>query len=208
MGPVISVNAGDKDRGGYQAGTVGRPLPNISVQIVHPETFERMAPGETGLILVNGPSRMLGYLGDPERTAQALHAGYYVTGDLGFIDALGFVHIVDRLSRFSKIAGEMVPHLKVEEALADLVGAGHCVVTGVADERRGERLAVLYASDRFTPADMIAHLEASGLPALWIPKGDHFCNVETIPALGTGKVDLMAARAIAIEHSKTETVGQ
>jgi len=208
MGPAISVNAGDKDRGGYQAGTVGRPLPNISLRIVNPETFEPLAQGETGLLLVNGPSRMLGYLGDAERTAHALHSGYYVTGDLAFVDAQGFIHIVDRLSRFSKIAGEMVPHLKLEEALAELIGAGHCVVTGVPDERRGERLAVLYSGDRFTPADMIAHLEAAGLPALWIPKRDQFIQVEAIPALGTGKVDLLRARAIAMESLKTDVVSQ
>lgn len=205
-GPAVSVNAGDKDRGGYQAGTVGRPLPHVSVQIVNPDTFEPLPSGETGLLLVNGPSRMLGYLNDPERTANALHGGYYITGDLAFVDAQGFIHIVDRLSRFSKIAGEMVPHLKIEEALADLIGAGHCVVTGVPDERRGERLAVLYATDRFLPPDMIAHLETAGLPALWIPKRDQFIPVESIPTLGSGKVDLVRARAVALENLKAEAV--
>ncbi|HTR39361.1 MAG TPA: acyl-[ACP]--phospholipid O-acyltransferase [Bryobacteraceae bacterium] len=206
MGPAVSVNAGDKDRGGYQAGTVGRPLPYVSIRIVNPDSFETLPAGETGLLLVNGPSRMLGYLGDAERTAQALHSGYYITGDLAFVDAQGFIHIVDRLSRFSKIAGEMVPHLKIEEALAELVGAGHCVVTGVPDERRGERLAVLYATSRFTPTEMIAHLEAAGLPALWIPKRDQFIPVDTIPTLGSGKVDLVTARSIALENLKTEAV--
>jgi len=208
MGPAVSVNAGDKDRGGYEAGTVGRPLPHVSIRIVHPETFEPLAASETGLLLVNGPSRMLGYLNDPERTAHALHSGYYVTGDLAFIDDHGFIHVVDRLSRFSKIAGEMVPHLKIEEALAELIGAGHCVVTGVPDERRGERLAVLYTGDRFAPPAMIAHLESAGLPALWIPKRDQFIVVEAIPTLGTGKVDLLAARKIATDSLKTEVVSQ
>ena len=197
MGPAVSVNAGDKDRGGYQAGTVGRPLPYVSIRIVNPDTFEPLPGGETGLLLVNGPSRMLGYLGEAERTANALHSGYYITGDLAFVDAQGFIHIVDRLSRFSKIAGEMVPHLKIEEALAELAGAGHCVVTGVPDERRGERLAVIYTGDRFAPSDMIAHLEAAGLPALWIPKRDQFIAVDAIPTLGSGKVDLVTARSIA-----------
>jgi len=87
-----------------------------------------------------------------------LHDGYYITGDLAFVDPQGFIHIVDRRSRFSKIGGEMVPHLKVEDALAELFGTGHCVVTGFPDERRGERLAVLYIGDRLTPAEMIAHL--------------------------------------------------
>jgi acyl-[acyl-carrier-protein]-phospholipid O-acyltransferase/long-chain-fatty-acid--[acyl-carrier-protein] ligase len=176
------------------------------LKIVDPETFEPLAEGETGLLLVNGPSRMAGYLGDEERTAQALHAGYYITGDLAYMDSDGFLYIVDRLSRFSKIAGEMVPHLKIEEALAEMLGNGRCVVTGLPDERRGEKLAVIYTSDSVTPAEMIRHLEGTGLPALWIPKRDHFCRVDTISLLGSGKVDLVKARAIAIERTQVDSV--
>ena len=80
------------------------------------------------------------------------------------------------------------------------------MVIGIPDEQRGERLAVLYATDRFTPTEMIAHLEAAGLPALWIPKRDQFITVEAIPTLGSGKVDLVTARSIAIENLKTEAV--
>jgi len=103
---------------------------------------------------------------------------------------------VDRLARFSKIAGEMVPHGKIEEALSAVIGRGSCAVTGVPDERRGERLAVIYTSDTM-PAEMIRHLESCGLPALWIPKRDQFFRVDAIPLLGTGKVDLAAVRKIA-----------
>ena len=115
MGPVVSVNVIASGTLRLQPGRAGRPLPHVSVRIVDPETLAPLAAGETGLLLVNGPSRMLGYLGDPERTAQALVDGYYLTGDLACVDADGFLHIVDRLARFSKIAGEMVPHLKIEE---------------------------------------------------------------------------------------------
>ncbi len=203
MGPAVSVNvaSADAERNACREGSVGRPLPGVSVRIVDPETFEPRADGETGLLLVNGPGRMLGYLGDGARTAQALHERYYVTGDLARVDADGFLYIVGRLSRFSKIAGEMVPHLKVEEALREVLGDGVYAVTGVPDERRGERLAVLYASETVTVAAMIRHLEASGLPALWIPKRDYFYKVTAIPALGTGKVDLKAVRAIAMEQA-------
>ena len=197
MGPAVSVNVAGADK----PGSVGRPLPHVAVRIVDAETMEPVAEGRTGLLLVNGPGRMLGYLGDEVRTAQAIHAGYYVTGDLAYQDADGYLYIVDRLARFSKIAGEMVPHLKVEDALRDVVGDGRCVVTGVPDERRGERLAVVYASENVTAAQMIRHLEASGLPALWIPKRDYFCRVAAIPVLGTGKVDLKAVRAIAMEQA-------
>jgi acyl-[acyl-carrier-protein]-phospholipid O-acyltransferase/long-chain-fatty-acid--[acyl-carrier-protein] ligase len=148
---------------------------------------------------------MLGYLNQPERTEEAFRDGFYVTGDIGRLDADGFLYIVDRLSRFSKIGGEMVPHLKVEEALSSLLGNGHCVVTGIPDERRGERLAVLYTRERVTPSQMIEHLAARSLPALWIPKKHQFHCVERIPVLGTGKVDLVSVRAIAVKCDQQET---
>ncbi len=200
MSPAVSVNvaSADPERNACKAGSVGRPLPHVNVKIVDPETLAPMATGETGLLIVNAPGRMLGYLGDEARTAQALHAGYYVTGDLGYVDADGYLYIAGRLSRFSKIAGEMVPHLKVEDALREVLGDGACAVTGIPDERRGERLAVLYANETVTVAQMILHLEASGLPALWIPKRDYFCKVTAIPSLGSGKVDLKAVHGIAM----------
>jgi acyl-[acyl-carrier-protein]-phospholipid O-acyltransferase/long-chain-fatty-acid--[acyl-carrier-protein] ligase len=215
IGPAVSVNvssvnvtSADAERNACRPGSVGRPLPHVAVSIVDPETLEPLADGETGLLLVNGPGRMLGYLEDETRTAQALHAGYYVTGDLAYVDADGYLYIVDRLSRFSKIAGEMVPHLKIEEALREVLGDGCCAVTGVADERRGERLAVVYVSEKVTAVEMIRHLEASGLPAPWIPKRDYFRKVAAIPALGSGKVDLKAVRAMAMEQVKSEAVLQ
>lgn len=193
MGPAVSVNAASKP------GSVGRPLPRVAVRIVHPDTMEPLAEGETGLVLVNGPGRMMGYFGDAERTVASLQGGFYITGDLGYLDADGFLHIVDRLARFSKIGGEMVSHLKIEEALNEVVASGRCVVTGIPDERRGERLAVVYTGST-TPAEMIQQLEAKGLPALWIPKRDQFRLVDSIPVLGSGKVDLMAVRALATEE--------
>jgi acyl-[acyl-carrier-protein]-phospholipid O-acyltransferase/long-chain-fatty-acid--[acyl-carrier-protein] ligase len=202
MAPAVAVNGSPTVEGAYRSGSVGRPLPNVATRIVDPDTFRPLPAGETGLLLVKGPSRMLGYLNEPQRTAEAFRDGFYVTGDLGRLDADGFLHIVDRLSRFSKIGGEMVPHLKLEEALAGLLGNGHCVVTGIPDERRGERLAVLYTGERITPSQMIGYLEARGFPALWIPKKTQFHCVETIPVLGTGKVDLVSARAIAAKNDR------
>jgi acyl-[acyl-carrier-protein]-phospholipid O-acyltransferase/long-chain-fatty-acid--[acyl-carrier-protein] ligase len=90
----------------------------------------------------------------------------------------------------------MVPHGKIEDALRAVLGGGHCVVTGVPDERRGERLAVIYTGDT-APAEMIRHLESCGLPPLWVPKRDHFHKSDAIPLLGTGKVDLVAVRKMA-----------
>jgi acyl-[acyl-carrier-protein]-phospholipid O-acyltransferase/long-chain-fatty-acid--[acyl-carrier-protein] ligase len=199
MGPVVSVNVISPVHSAYQPGTAGRPLPHVSLRIVDPDTLAPLAAGETGLLLVNGPSRMLGYLGDPERTAQSLIDGYYSTGDLAFVDSDGFLHIVDRLARFSKIAGEMVPPLKIEEAIHKILGDQPCVVVGIPDDQRGERLALLYTQSDVTPAQLWQRLSATDLPRLWIPKRDNIYVVDAIPTLGTGKLDLRGAKAKAVE---------
>jgi acyl-[acyl-carrier-protein]-phospholipid O-acyltransferase/long-chain-fatty-acid--[acyl-carrier-protein] ligase len=199
MGPVVSVNVTNHERSAYKPGTAGRPLPYVSLRIVDPETMAPVAAGETGLLLVNGPSRMLGYLGDAERTAQSLIDGYYSTGDLALIDSDGFLQIVDRLARFSKIAGEMVPHLKIEETIHEILGEQPCVVIGIPDDQRGERLAVLYTHAETLASHLWQRLSETDLPKLWIPKRENMYLVDSIPTLGTGKLDLRAAKAKAIE---------
>jgi acyl-[acyl-carrier-protein]-phospholipid O-acyltransferase/long-chain-fatty-acid--[acyl-carrier-protein] ligase len=193
MGPVVSVNCA----GANVAGTAGRMLPNISARVVDPETLAPVPNGEVGLLLVNGPSRMTGYIKEPERSAAALIDGYYVTGDLVRFDADGHLHIVDRLSRFSKIAGEMVSHLKVEEAVREILGEHPCAVTGVPDDQRGERLVILYTHVAIAPADLWKELCESRLPRLWVPKPDDIHAVDSIPTLGTGKLDLQRLKQLA-----------
>ena len=200
MGPVVSVNRPDipnetPAQEGTRAGSVGRPLPGIAVRIVDPETNEPKPIGEEGLMLVKGPNQLTGYWKDPKRTADAIRDGYYVTGDIARIDDDGFVYITGRISRFSKIGGEMVPHLKVEEALGM---DSACVVTGIPDAQRGERLAVLYTDENVEAPALIDRLRTAGLPALWIPKRENFYRVEKIPTLGTGKTDLRGVRQLAI----------
>jgi acyl-[acyl-carrier-protein]-phospholipid O-acyltransferase/long-chain-fatty-acid--[acyl-carrier-protein] ligase len=209
MAPVISVNSADyifhnstePTQIGFKAESVGRPLPGVSLRFVDPATMEPVPYGEEGLLLVKGPSRMRGYLKQPERTRQALIDGYYNTGDMARLDDEGFLHITGRLSRFSKIGGEMVPHLKVEESLQELLDDATCFVIGVPDPQRGERLVVLHTSKEANPAAMVDHLNDAGLPALWIPKPNQFFFVEAIPTLGTGKTDLRKATDLAIEMS-------
>jgi len=153
------------------------------------------------MLFVKSPSRMKGYFRDPHKTRQVVRDDYYVTGDLACIDEDGFLHIKDRLSRFSKIAGEMVPHLKIEEAASEVLEHALCFVTGVPDERRGERLIMLHTSNDVTAAQIIEKLNEAELPALWIPKRDQIFLVDEIPMLGTGKLDLGKARALAIAKS-------
>lgn len=202
--PAVTVNARDFRAAGLhqvgaKRGTIGHPLPGISVRIVDPETGAVRSAGEAGLMLIKGPNVMQGYLGLPEKTAAVLQDGWYSTGDIAAIDEDGFVTITDRLSRFSKIGGEMVPHIKVEECLDELAGATSQVfaVTGVPDEKKGERLMVLHTLPEAVLACVLEKLSTCDLPNLWKPKRDQFIPVESIPLLGTGKVNLRRIRELA-----------
>ena len=203
MAPVVAVNAPDvRDSGEFQRGsrlgTVGHPLPGVAAKIVDPDTGDGPQIGREGLLLVKGPSRMLGYLGEPERTAEVLRDGWYATGDIACIDEAGFIRITDRLSRFSKIAGEMVPHMKIEEHIQGLLDPQHtCAVTSVPDEARGERLVVFYTDPDLVAAVLWERLCRSELPRLWLPKREDIRFIQSIPSLGTGKVDLSAVRQLA-----------
>ena len=202
MAPVVAVNVPDPAGTGSRAGTVGRPLPGISAKVVDPETGEGPLVGKEGLLLVTGPNQMRGYLGEPDMTREAQRDGWYVTGDIASIDADGFIRITDRLSRFSKIAGEMVPHMKVEEQLQALLRDPHtCVVTAVADAVKGERLVALYTDPDLPAQEIWEQLSRCDMPKLWIPKREDLHVVESIPTLGTGKVDLRAVRQAAAERS-------
>jgi len=171
--------------------------------VVDPSTGEGPLIGQEGLLLLNGPNRMLGYYADPDRTREVLRDGWYVTGDIACIDEAGFIKITDRLSRFSKIAGEMVPHMKVEEEIQSLIDANHtCAVTAVPDDARGERLVAFYTDPLITPADLWERLCRTELPRLWLPKRDDLRFIEQVPTLGTGKVDLRAVKKLAVGASE------
>ncbi|MBV8807442.1 MAG: AMP-binding protein, partial [Acidobacteriaceae bacterium] len=202
MAPVISVNVPNRERAGVKqigvrAGSVGRPVPNVAARVVDRETGKILRNGEEGLLHVKGPNRMIGYLNRPAETEAALSDRWYITGDIVILDEDGFIKIVDRQSRFSKIGGEMVPHGKIEDVLQSAISGAPCVVTAVADDRRGERLVAFIAGNSTTPQQIWQLLMASGLPKLWIPKPDDIRMLETLPMLGTGKVDLRAIKQIA-----------
>jgi acyl-[acyl-carrier-protein]-phospholipid O-acyltransferase/long-chain-fatty-acid--[acyl-carrier-protein] ligase len=170
----------------------------VSAKVVDPDTGEPSPPGAEGLLLLKGPNQMIGYLGEDQRTREALRDGWYVTGDIAAIDADGFIRITDRLSRFSKIAGEMVPHMKIEEEIQSIVGDHYSsIVTSVPDESKGERLVAFYTDPAMTPQQLWEKLAATDLPKLWVPKRDDLHYIEAIPTLGTGKTDLRAVRQLA-----------
>jgi acyl-[acyl-carrier-protein]-phospholipid O-acyltransferase/long-chain-fatty-acid--[acyl-carrier-protein] ligase len=204
--PAVAVNTHDFRAAGFRQvgakrGKIGHPLPGIAVRIVDPDTREQLSVGKPGLMLVRGPNVMQGYLGRPEKTAEVLRDGWYVTGDVASVDEDGFLTITDRLTRFSKIGGEMVPHIKVEEKLHELAGATEqCfAVTGVPDEKKGERLVVLHTLKEVAP--VVEKLGASDLPNLWKPRPDEFYRVDSLPVLGTGKLDLRKVREWATAKS-------
>jgi len=206
--PVIAVNTRDFRAPGFRQvggkrGRIGHPLPGISVRIVDPETRERLPVDTPGLLLVRGPNVMKGYLGKPEKTAEVLQDGWYVTGDIAAEDEDGFLTITDRLSRFSKIGGEMVPHIKIEEKLNELAETAEksFVVTGVPDGKKGERLVVLHTLTPEEVKPVIEKLAKSDLPNLWIPRANQFFQVEELPHLGSGKLDLRRVHEIAKEKS-------
>jgi acyl-[acyl-carrier-protein]-phospholipid O-acyltransferase / long-chain-fatty-acid--[acyl-carrier-protein] ligase len=183
-------------------GTVGRPLPGVKAKIVDPETGRELGMNEPGMLWVSGPNVMRGYLGQPEKTAAVVRDGWYKTGDIALLDDEGFLQITGRESRFSKLGGEMVPHLLIEESIQRLIGAGDdelkVAVTAVPDSRKGERLIVLHTALSQTPDEIRKGLSQAGLPNLWIPSADSFCEVAEIPVLGTGKVDLKALANVAL----------
>ena len=172
------------------------------VDRVDPDTHEDLAPNTPGMLLVKGPNVMQGYLDRPDLTAAAMRdGGWYITGDIGCIDEDGFIKITDRLARFSKIGGEMVPHGRVEEVLHDLVGATEQVfcVTGIPDQKKGEKLAVLHMIDEGRIPKLLEDMTATGLPNLFIPKVEQFVKVAEFPVLGTGKTDLKAVKKVAMD---------
>jgi len=210
--PVISVNLVDQPVSkrnpdgvlGRRIGSVGRLLPGISARIRDPETGAERSLFESGMLWLRGANIFGGYLNDEKRTADVLHEGWYNTGDIARFDEDGFLHIEGRLSRFSKIGGEMVPHGTVEQKIMEALGpkadgeSRVVVVVGVPDESKGEALVVL-STEAIDLAALRPKLLEMGLTNLWIPKSVRV--IESLPLLATGKLDIKACQQLARENS-------
>ncbi|MEM8712509.1 MAG: AMP-binding protein, partial [Planctomycetota bacterium] len=227
LSPVVSANLPSPEGAprrarSNKAGSIGRPIPGVAVRIVDPDVYPQVVTerevGLEGLIVAKGPSVMKGYLNMPEKTAEVLNDGWYTTGDIGYLDKDGFLFITDRISRFSKIGGEMVPHGRVEETLQDLAfelirakgddrepdaegdedaAVPEIAVTAVHDEKKGEQLVVLHAGLPFDVKELQTRLAESSLPNLFQPKPKAWYEVGEVPKLGTGKVDLRGLKVLA-----------
>lgn len=212
LSPLVSVNvppsrslgSGQIDR---KEGTVGRPAPGITAKITDLDTGKELPVGQSGMLWVAGPNVMKGYLHRPDLTEKVVKDGWYMTGDIAFLDDDGFITITGRESRFSKIGGEMVPHILIEETLNKAIGINEeeglkAIVTSVPDAKKGERLVVIHLPIDKSPLDLQQALMDAGLPNLFIPSPDSYHQVDNLPILGTGKLDLKAVKQMALDAFK------
>ncbi len=210
-GPAVAVNMMNPHDPAWiqvngKRGKVGRILPGMAARLADPDnpwSEDDKPPGTEGLLLLKGPNVMAGYLGEPEKTSAVLRNGWYASGDMATMDEDGFLQITGRLSRYSKISGEMVPHLMVEEALHAAADAKELcfVVTSLPDENRGERLVVLHRLNSEGFSNLMDKRSQWNLPNLWKPKPMDFYFVEQFPVLGTQKLDLRGIRVLAEQIS-------
>jgi acyl-[acyl-carrier-protein]-phospholipid O-acyltransferase / long-chain-fatty-acid--[acyl-carrier-protein] ligase len=207
--PVVSVNLPDpiperpdvKEQTLYRLGSVGKMATGIAAEIRQPETNEKLTIYDSGMLWLRGPNIFEGYLKDPKRTAEVLHDRWLKTGDIGRLDEDGFLYIEGRLSRFSKIGGEMVPHEVVEQKIISALGLEgserRIAICGVPDAAKGETLLLLTA-DPIEMDKLRATLNESGVPNLWIPKRS--VVVESIPVLASGKLDIRRCQELATQN--------
>ncbi|MDR0391588.1 MAG: AMP-binding protein [Planctomycetaceae bacterium] len=214
LSPVVAVNVPKSRRTDPEKwrreGTIGRPFSNLSVRITDPDTNEVLPVDVAGMLQVKGPTVMEGYYKDKEKTDAVLKDGWYSTGDIAAIDADGFIKITGRLTRISKIGGEMVPHSLIEDEIEKIINETRneqeidqtgisVAVSAVPDEIKGERIIVLLREDvQLEPRDICKKLQQAGLPNIWIPASSNFFKIKSIPTLGTGKLDLREIKKCAM----------
>ncbi len=213
--PVVSVNLpepqpkrGEQVQPSSRLGSVGKMAPGIAAEIRNPETDQRLSLHETGMVWFCGVNIFEGYLHDEKRTAEVLHDGWLKTGDIGRFDEDGFLYIEGRLSRFSKIGGEMVPHESIEYKIIELLGlAGKderlIAIMGVQDAAKGEALVLLNAID-VDLAELRDKLRQAGVPNLWIPKKVY--RVDSIPVMASGKLDLRKCQEMAAQRENSSAL--
>lgn len=201
--PVVGVNTKTKDFGWFSTGTrkgsIGKLFPGIRAKILHPATLAEMPFGQQGLLAMQGANIFAGYLDNRAATDSALQDGWLVTGDLARLDPDGFLYIDGRVSRFSKIGGEMVPHATVEAALNTELKLADSDIPLIAissrlDEGKGESLVLLAATD-ITLSQAKDALRRAGISNLWQPK--HIVKIDKIPLLPSGKLDLKKISELA-----------
>ena len=209
LSPIVAINfAKDITNLGKKVGkkhSIGVAMPGISAKIVNPETLEDAPANTEGLIMIKSDTVMKGYLNNPELTAEVMVNGYYNTRDIGEMNEDGYITITGRLSRFSKIAGEMVPHESIEQQIYKIIDNDDTkiVVTGAKDKNKGERIIVFHTNEMvIDPQKIIRDLREKKMPNLWIPRAENFIAIKEIPLLGTGKLDLGKISKLAKQYDR------
>lgn len=188
-------------------GSVGQLLAGVAVKITDPISGSELPVDQAGMIWFKGPNVFKGYLKQPRKTEEVLVNDWFRTGDIGRLDADGFLHIEGRLNRFSKIGGEMVPHEVVEDHIVKAMhldgdSERRIAVVGVPDDEKGEALVLISTVASEAVKQEIIQLRYTllerGVPSLWIPK--RLVRVEQIPILASGKLDLKACEKIASQR--------
>ncbi|HEV2839785.1 MAG TPA: AMP-binding protein [Chthoniobacterales bacterium] len=208
--PVASVNLpepkatkpGQSVQPCNRLGSTGKLLPGMAAEIRDPETDRKGSLHDTGMLWLRGPNIFEGYLDEPEKSAEVLRDGWFKTGDIGRFDEDGFLYIEGRLSRFSKIGGEMVPHETIEQKILSVLPGGEqpervIAIVGVADEAKGEALVLLSSIELDLP-QLRGALSDIGVPNLWIPRTVR--RVTAIPVLASGKLDLAGCKRLTMEE--------
>ena len=208
--PVASVNLpepkptkpGQSVQPCNRLGSAGKLLPGMAAEIRDAETDRKGSLHDTGMLWLRGPNIFEGYLDEPEKSAEVLRDGWFKTGDIGRFDEDGFLYIEGRLSRFSKIGGEMVPHETIEQKILSVLPGGEqservIAIVGVADEAKGEAL-ILLSSVELDLAQLRGALSEIGVPNLWIPKTVR--RVPAIPVLASGKLDLAGCKRLTTDE--------
>ena len=219
LSPVAAINVpqhrtGNSEQIASKRGTIGRPMPGLAAKVVDSDSGKDLGLNTEGVLWIKGPNVMQGYLNQPQKTAEVIHDGWYDTGDVAKIDDEGFIQITGRLSRFSKIGGEMVPHIRIEELLNRILEDPdddtteiRAAVTAVPHPKKGERIIVLHTPFSKPIDEVLQELSEAGLPNLWIPSRDGFLEIEKIPILGTGKLDLKAVKETALQRCDADAAG-
>lgn len=194
--PGISFNLPGS---GSKEGSVGLLLPQIELKTIDPESGVDLPRGSRGVLCFRGPNVFSGYLDEPEANKKTIDPqGWLVTGDLGRLDEDGFLFLSGRLARFSKIGGEMVPHERIEELIAEVLDSNEdvpqCAIVGVEDENKGEKL-ILLTTQALNPVSLRKALLQKGVSNLWIPK--EIIDIEEVPRLASGKLDIRKLKEIA-----------
>lgn len=190
----------------HRQGSVGRFVAGMAVKILNPATDQPLPIDQSGIICLKGPNVFEGYLNNHKKTSEVIRDGWFITGDVGFVDSDGFLHIEGRISRFSKIGGEMVPHEKLEATINELLeldreAERRIAIVGVPDEQKGESIILLSTLESRSPQqeviDLRYKLRDAGIPSLWCPKT--IKKVAEIPVLASGKLDIKKCEQLANE---------